>query len=534
MSTHDQRTNTAYRVVWEPQPGPQTALLECPVFEVFFGGARGGGKSDGMLGDFASHADLYGSDAIGLCIRRELTQLKELIERSKQVYGPLGAKFVDSKKMWTFPNGARLTFAYLEKDSDADAYMGHSYSRVYVEEITNFPRPEPIFKLMATLRSPNPDVRCGFRATGNPGGAGHLWVKRRYIDPSPRGYRRIESKFTNPFTNEEMVLDRVFIPSRVTDNKYTNNAGYIARLQMSGGERTVRAWLMGDWDFIEGAFFDEWDPNVHVIDQFIIPSHWTRFVSMDWGSSHPFSVGWWAIVPERFDTEFLEIGDNEASRYTYKNTLPRGALVRYREWYGCQVDATGVSMHNNIGLKLDVEELAEGILKRERREPRNASGQARMAYRVAGKDLFKREGGPSLAERMAAAPFHQAWVPADNARVSKKGAVGGWDMLRARLKGEDGIPMMYFFENCVDAIRTVPAMQHDDTNIEDVDTEGEDHAPDEVRYAAMSRPYTRLLETKGPDRILSIGKDNQVVIGDVMDDLYEPSKAHTRSLERIK
>lgn len=518
-------------VVWSPQPGPQTMLLSCPVFEIFFGGARGGGKSDGMLGDFASHADLYGQDAIGLCIRRELTQLKELIERSKQIYQKLGAVYVDSKKMWTFPNGARLTFAYLEHDADAEAYQGHSYSRIYVEEIGNFPNPAPIFKLMACIRSPNPNVQCGFRATGNPGGPGHLWVKRRYVDPYPAGLKILKSSFVNPFTKENVSIDRVFIPSKITDNKFTNNAQYIARLHMSGGEKVVRAWLTGDWDFIEGAFFEEWDPQLHVIPQFIIPSHWTRFISMDWGSSHPFSIGWWAIVPERFDTAVVEVG--EANPYVYRNDLPRGALVRYREWYGCQVDVDGNSLHNNIGLKLSIEELADGIMRRERREPRNGEGRARMAYRVAGKDLFKREGGPSLAERMSGHPFYQHWIPADNARVSRKGAIGGWDMLRQRLKGEDGVPMIYFFENCVDAIRTLPAMQHDPDNIEDVDTESEDHCPDEIRYACMSRPYSRLMETKGPDRIFSIGPDNGIMISDVMDDIDIRPERPAMSYERI-
>jgi hypothetical protein len=228
----------------------------------------------------------------------------------------------------------------------------------------------------------------------------------------------------------------------------------------------------------------------------------------------------------------VAIGDEGKfnARFQYQNNLPRGALVRYREWYGCQVDKDGLSLHNNVGLKLDIEELADGIAQRERFE---IGRGARIAYRVAGKDLFKHEGGPSLGERMGAEPYRQFWQPADNARVGKKGAIGGWDMLRLRLKGEDGLPMIYFFENCVDAIRTLPAMQHDPDNLEDVDTESEDHCPDEIRYACMSRPYTRLLETKGPDRIFSIGHSNQIVINDVMDDIYDPPKRVPR-FERIQ
>jgi hypothetical protein len=119
---------TEYTIGWEPQPGPQTALLACPVFEVFFGGARGGGKTDGMLGEWASHADLHGKYAVGLMVRRERVQLLETIERSRQIYGPIGARYNDQDKMWRWPNGARLRFAYLERDADADAYQGHSYT----------------------------------------------------------------------------------------------------------------------------------------------------------------------------------------------------------------------------------------------------------------------------------------------------------------------------------------------------------------------------------------------------------------------
>ena len=177
-----EKAATAYTIGWEPQQGPQTALLACPVFEVFFGGARGGGKTDGMLGEWASHADLHGKNAVGLMVRRERVQLLETIERSRQIYGPIGARYNDQDKMWRWPNGARLRFAYLERDADADAYQGHSYTRVYVEELGTFPSASPVLRLMATLRS-GEGVRCGFRATGNPGGPGHQWVKARYIDP---------------------------------------------------------------------------------------------------------------------------------------------------------------------------------------------------------------------------------------------------------------------------------------------------------------------------------------------------------------
>ena len=173
-------------VAWEPRSRPQEALLACPVFEVFFGGARGSLKTDGVIGEFACHADLYRQHAIGIMLRRDRTELIEAIERSKQIYPLIGAKFNEQEKFWRFDNGARLRFAYLENDNDAMAYQGHSYTRVYPEELGNFPNRAPIDKMKATLRSAQ-GVPVGMRATGNPGGPGHQWVKGRYIDPAPMG-----------------------------------------------------------------------------------------------------------------------------------------------------------------------------------------------------------------------------------------------------------------------------------------------------------------------------------------------------------
>jgi len=195
-------------VAWSARGNPaQLALLECSVFEVFFGGARGGGKTDGMLGEWANHADRYGKDAIGLMLRRTRTELIETIERSRAIYSLLGWKYNETEKMWRATNGARLRFAYLERDADADQYQGHSYTRLYVEEIGTFPSPAPIFKLMATLRS-SAGVPVGFRATGNPGGPGHQWVKARYIDPVPLGNRIIRPRSITTATSMWRLTSR--------------------------------------------------------------------------------------------------------------------------------------------------------------------------------------------------------------------------------------------------------------------------------------------------------------------------------------
>lgn len=445
-------------LIWSPQEGPQTALLECPIFEIFYGGARGGGKTESSIGDWLQHSSLYGENAIGIFVRRKLTQLSEVIARTKQLFSKLGAKYNEQQKTWVMANGARLKFVYLERDSDAEEYQGHSYTRIYVEEITNFPSAGPINKLRATLRS-GAGVPCGMRLTGNPGGPGHNWVKARYIDPAPGGFQVIteSTEVEIDGVKQTVSLDRVFIPSKLGDNQLLlrNDPTYVLRLRQSGSEALVRAWLEGDWSIIDGAYFDEWDYAKHVRDSALaksFPRQWLRFRAFDWGSAKPFSVGWYTVVGDdwKLDGNLF---------------FPRGALIKYREWYGMK--------SANVGLKMTAVQVAQGVWEREKDDlPR---------FGVADPAIFICNGGPSIAEDMA---IHKCpWRPADNKRIP------GWEQLRHRLVGDGTHPMLYVLDNCEDTVRTLPVLQHDDVNSEDLDTDGEDHAADETRYACMSRPW---------------------------------------------
>lgn len=446
-------------VLWEPQSGPQTDLLRCPVFEVFFGGARGGGKTESSIGDWLQHSSLYGEHAIGIFVRRKLTQLAEVIARCHQIFPKLGGKWNEQKKTWTMANGARLKFVYLERDSDAEEYQGHNYTRVYVEEVTNFPSPSPIDKLRATLRSAV-GVPVGMRLTGNPGGPGHNWVKARYIDPDPRGYQIIteEAEIEVDGVKQIVSLSRVFIPSKLGDNALLlrNDPTYVLRLRQAGSEALVKAWLEGDWSIVDGAFFSEFSEALHVVPyQEVlanIPPGALRFRAFDWGSAKPFSVGWYVVCDGTWGAGCHE-------------RFPKGALVKYREWYG----ASGI----NKGLKMEAPMVAQGIRERE-------AGEL-ITYGRADPAIYIRDGGPSIAEMMAVKGV--MWARADNKRIS------GAEQMHYRLRGENGVPMLYFADCCVDTIRTLPVLQHDEINSEDVDTDGEDHAYDETRYAIMSRPW---------------------------------------------
>jgi hypothetical protein len=433
-------------MIWRPQPGPQFSFVTSRVFEVVYGGARGGGKTDGALGEFSRHARKYGAAARGLLVRRARVALEPTIARAREIYRPDGAVWQEAKSRFVWPSGAVLYFRYLDRDADADLFQGHDYTRVYVEEMTQFHQPGPINKLKATLRSAA-GVPCRFRATCNPGGPGHNWVKARYIDPGPRRIVR------------ENGLARLFIPARLKDNPRLAKSDplYVERLKQSGSAELVRAWLEGDWNIIDGAFFDKWSER-NIVAPFEIPRLWTRIRSFDWGYAAPFSVGWWAVASDDYAVE-----DGR--------TIPRGALVRYREWYGAGPRA-------GEGLRLEAEAVARGILEREIGEI--------ISLSVADPSIFHQDGGPSIAERMARTGVR--FRPADNTRVGRAGALSGWDQMRARIAGIDGSPMLFVFDACRDFIRTVPVLQHDPQRMEDLDTNAEDHAADEARYACLSRP----------------------------------------------
>ena len=451
----------ARRIEWRPQPGPQTALVRCDgknldITELFYGGARGGGKTFSCLLKFALRAARYGKHVRGIFIRREYPQLEAAIDTSKIIYTSLGATWGgDLKKLWTFPNGATLRFRALERDADAEKYQGASFTDVIWDELGNYPSPIPVMKMKATLRSAE-GIPCQMYATGNPGGPGHNWVKARYVDPAPQGYKIIREGNTK----------RVFITAKVGDNKLLleNDPKYVDRLKETGSPELVRAWLEGDWDVVEGAFFECWRPDKHVIEPFAIPDYWMKFRAFDWGSVSPFSVGWWAVSD-----------GSEVDGRVY----PRGALIRYREWYGAK--------EANVGLKLTNSAIAKGIKQRESED---------IVYGVADPSIFIVQGGPSIAEQMAKEGV--LWRKADNRRVGKLGAMSGWAEMRSRMIGEDK-PMIYCFNTCVDSIRTIPSLPHDPQRPEDLDTHSEDHAADEWRYACMSRPWAKKAKPKPED-----------------------------------
>ena len=460
-------------VVWAPQPGPQKALVDCPVPEILYGGARGGGKTDGCLGHAALMGERHGAAFNALFLRRNAVGFDDVIERSTQILSPLGWRYRGGQRPeWRSPGGARIRFRPLDRTADAEKYQGQNVTHAYIEEAGQYPDPAPIDRMNGVLRSAA-GVPTQLIMTANPGGPGQGWIKQRFIDPAPAGFKVLRHKLPNGGEHR-----RVYIPARVEHNRMLMrfDPSYINRLYLVGSAELVRAWLEGDWSAVEGAFFDCWESNKHIVQPFPVPEHWTKFRAMDWGSARPFSVGWYAVASEDYHRK-----DGPP--------IPRGALVRYREWYGC---ADG---QPNVGLKMTAEDVARGIAERERHD-------SNIRYGVLDPAAFAEDGGPSIAERMYRAA-NIRFRPADNKRVADYGRMGGWDQMRTRLIGEDGRPMLVFFSTCQAAIRTIPTLQHDTHKPEDLDTEAEDHAADEVRYACMSRPIAApspKAHSRGPTR----------------------------------
>lgn len=440
---------------WAPQLGPQSAAIDTAGFvdELLFGGARGGGKTDFLLADFLADVGRgYGADWSGLLLRKSYPECEEIIARSQELFPHCfpGARWHTQHKTWYMPDGARLRIRALDGVADADKFQGHSFTWIGWDELGNWPSATAYDKLKATLRSASVIPTKRIRATANPGGSGHAWVKNYFaIDRYPLGGQLLRDA-NSPTT-------RMFIKSRLYDNRIllANDPHYASRLRQSGNQQLVRAWLDGDWDVVAGAFFTEWNAARHVVPVCELPHGWTRFIAFDWGSSSPFSVGWWAVA-----------GDDLP--ITTSRFIPRGALVRYREWYGA--DAQGQ------GLKMTAEAVADGIIARQ-------APAEKIDYAIADPSIFRVDGGPSIAERMSQRRLR--FRPADNNRVA------GWDQLRARLIGHAGVSQIYCMAHCADSIASMPSLLHDQQRPEDIDTNSDDHIADEWRYACMSRPYIR-------------------------------------------
>jgi len=444
----------AQDVVFKPNEGPQTDFLSSSEREVLYGGAAGGGKSYAMLAD-PLHG-LNSGNFSGLLVRHTTEELRELIQKSQELYPRAipGIKWSERKSQWISPRGGRLWMSYLDKDMDVTRYQGQAFNWIGFDELTQWSSPYAWDYMRSRLRSAYAkELGLYMRATTNPGGAGHQWVKKMFIDPSPSREpfwaTNIETGDTITFpkghTKEgEPLFKRRFIPASLFDNPYLAEGGDYEAMLLSLPEHQKKQLLDGNWDVNEGAAFPEFNRKIHVIDPFKIPQSWSRFRACDYGYGSHTGVLWLAVSPS-------------------------DQLIVYRELYCSKVTAT---------------DLADMILDAEQED-------GTIRYGVLDSSLWHKRGdtGPSLAEQMNMKGCR--WRPSDRSRGSR---VAGKNELHRPLQVDEFTdePRLVFMSTCINTISQLPALPLDKNNSEDVDTKSEDHLYDALRYGIMTRPRSSI------------------------------------------
>lgn len=520
-------TADGHRIVWQPLPGSQSLAMNSPAAITVFHGTRGPGKTDAQLMYFRRYVGQgYGHHWRGIIFDREYKNLDDLLAKSMRWFPEFGdgVKFCSSKAdyKWVWQTGEELLFRAIKKPQDYWGYHGQEFPFIGWNELTKYPTDELFDSMMSCNRSsflPEdypiyidgrrfaetgqsivvnayhkyrqavllPEIPLKVFVTTNPYGAGHNWVKKRFIDPSKMGEiaRRIVNVF-NPRTQkrEDIVKTQVHLFGSYRENKYLSPE-YVAELESITDKNKREAWLKGSWDIVAGGMFDgNWDKDVHVLKPFQIPVSWKINRSFDYGSSAPFSIGWWA---ESDGSDYID--DMGNSRSTVK-----GDLFRITEWYG----TTGKA---NQGLRLLATEITSGTIKREL-----ANGLYRRVYPgPADNSIWDVLNGNSIAVDMAKPVRIDGtmyngiqWIRSDKSAGSRK---AGWNKIRTYLNNakpnivvnEKGVavqvprekPGLFVFNTCTHFIDLFPTLPRDEVDPDDVDTDSEDHIGDETRYQVL-------------------------------------------------
>ena len=453
----------ASNAIWAPQPGPQIKAIPCPVKTILFGGSRGGGKSDTTIGRHIRGAELYGPHWNGMIIRRKYKEFAEMRRRWDELKNSKGLpikRIGGDQQLNTirFDNGAVVIMPAIERLQLASDWVGHQFTEISIEEATTFPFFISMIDILkGSLRSPH-GVPTHIFCTGNPGGPGHSQVKEFFrlgADWESQGY------YADKAWTDEAGQTRVYIKSFLKDNQILceKDPNYVNVLLLISDPMLRKAWIDGDWDVFIGQAFS-FTPQYHVIAPMPVPDWAPLYMTFDWGFGAPFSIGWWFV-------------DND------------GRVIRFSEWYGWNESP-------NKGLRLEDSEIAKEILRREK----NMGIDKRKIDRLAGPDCFSKKPnfqgggqGPSTAQVFKTVDSRLEMRPGDPSRSLKI------RQFRERLKipkDSNGKPidrpMLQVYSSCRHFIRTVPALAIDADNVEDIDTEQEDHVYDEACHIAMARP----------------------------------------------
>ena len=414
-------------IIFKANEGPQEDFLAAAETDVLYGGAAGGGKSYAMLVDPLRYA--HRPAHRGLIIRRSMPELRELIDKSRELYPKAfpGCKYKEVEKLWNFPSGAKIEFGFLERDADVYRYQGQAYSWIGFDEITHLPTEFAWNYLASRLRTTDSFITPYMRCTANPGGAGATWVKKRYIDPQP----------ANTSFEGADGLTRKFIPARLQDNPFLATDGRYEKMLQALPPTQRQQLLEGNWDVAEGAAFTEFNPLDHVITPFELPMHWERIKGIDYGYASESACVWGAVDPSD------------------------GTLIIYRELYRKGLLGT---------------ELAEMLTNMELEDPFSVAGVLDTA-------CWSRTGttGPTVGETLQRAGH--------KLRRADKNRIQGKIQIHEYLKiTQSGRPRIQIFNTCPNLIRELQSIPLDKSNPEDVNTHAPDHAYDALRYLIMSRP----------------------------------------------
>ena len=467
---HEEVVVQGRKVVWSPLKGSQESFLQCPLFEVLFHGNRGPGKTDGLLMAFAQHVGRgHGGAWRGIIFRQTYPQLADVVAKSQKwfprIFGK-SARFNKAEMSWSWDSGEVLYLRHIATVSDYWKYHGHEYPFIGFEELTSWATDECYLRMMSCCRSSTPGVPLMVRATTNPYGVGHNWVKARF---------RLDGEWWKTIIQLQPVsIDGDALPPRaaiygnVRENTILLAAvpDYVQKVRAAADNPAMAAaWIHGDWSIVAGGMFDDlWTPSVHIVAPFEIPHSWIIDRSFDWGASSPFSVGWWA----ESDGSDVALPDGSV------RATVRGDLFRIGEWYGWNGTA-------NKGLNLVSTEIAKGVLEREA-----AMGlRGRVRAGPADTQIYTDIEGGSIAEDMAEAGVE--WVHADKSAGTRK---QGWQQMRVAFKNsmppKDRVPRekpgIFVFNSCDQFIRTITTLARDEKDLDDIDDRSEDHIADEARY----------------------------------------------------
>lgn len=407
----------------------------------FYGGAKGGGKSKGLQLIMLLRRFKYAGSS-GAIFRRTFPELEgNHIRPLFAAFPQLRDFWNEGKKLLTLPNGSTLQFCHCSNEADIDLYQGREFHDLAIDEAGQWT--EPMFrKLLGSNRSSKEGISARTLLTGNPGGIGHGWLKRLFIDKR--------------FNARERPSDYGFIQALVDDNAALmgNDPDYVHRLDSEPNEALRKAYRYGDWDIFAGQYFQEISKDVHFIDPFPIPSHWNRFGSYDYGFNHPAAFGWFA-------------NDEDGNTFLYRELVVAGKRV---DEYAKELNS-----HKDTALLYPI-----------------IAGHDCWGKKSNTINAYQGENPPTIAEEFQAHGINLKQAAIDRVQgASKLRSYLAW-----RNKPPLNKPRLFIFKTCPITFDCISRMIHNPDKVEDVlkvdaedgDPLSGDDAYDMIRYGIMTRP----------------------------------------------